>query len=194
MQNEASRNQTFSSLPNLLQFMQDHFLVCTHCLIWQYKTHRVKLTIRLYVWISVYIVQFGSNHATERQRTGPDGCLYSFDNGSQDGVNVAPKICHFWNNAKCCQNFWSYQKIIQSKAIQNLISHKNLTWRICSSPPLVELDASKNLPFPFQSIIFKNWKMFDAPSSTPGGDTDMRHWVFVGNLILDNFYLKHFSI
>ncbi len=99
MQNEASRHQTFSSLPNFIRFMQNCFLVDTHCLIWQFQTHHVKLTLRLYVWTSPYIGQFGSNHATERRRIGPDGCLCCSDNASQDGDSVAPKVCNFWNNA-----------------------------------------------------------------------------------------------
>ncbi len=80
----------FSNLSNLIQFMQDRFLVYPHSLIWQFQTHHVELTIRLYVWTSPYTGQFSSNHATERQRTGPDGCLCCFDNTSQDGDSVAP--------------------------------------------------------------------------------------------------------
>ncbi len=52
--------------------------------------------------------------------------------------------------------------------------------------------ASKNLPFPFQCIIFQKGQMFDAPSSSPGGDRDMCHWVFcrkfnIGQLLFDAF-------
>ncbi len=42
--------------------------------------------------------------------------------------------------------------------------------------------------------IFETWQSLESPSSTPGGETRAPTEFFVGNLILNNFYLKHFSI
>ncbi len=52
-------------------------------------------------------------------------------------------------------------------------------------PPVMELGGSKDLPFPFQCIIFQKWQMFDVPTSTPGGYASTEF--FAVNLILDNF-------
>ncbi len=41
-------------------------------------------------------------------------------------------------------------------------------------------------------IIFLNRKSLEPTTFTPGGDTDMYPWVFIGNLILKYFCLKNF--
>ncbi len=50
------------------------------------------------------------------------------------------------------------------------------------------------LSFPFKYIMkFQNWKSLEPPSSTPEGIKHMRPLTFfLGNLILNNFYLKYF--
>ncbi len=56
---------------------------------------------------------------------------------------------------------------------------------MCLSPPVVELEDSKDLPFLKYHAPEWEWQIFGA---------SVLHKVFVGNLILDNFWLKHFSI
>ncbi len=73
------------------------------------------------------------------------------------------------------------------------MSYKSLSERICLSPLVV---APKICHSYTSALYFKNSKSLEAPSSTTGRD-----WhalppskIFVENWILDNFWLKYFSI
>ncbi len=68
------------------------------------------------------------------------------------------------------QRYWDYMFISPNK------SYVLQRFAICS----------KDLPFPIQCIIFQKLQIFGTPSSYAFGD------VFKENLILDNFWLKHF--
>ncbi len=72
----------------------------------------------------------------------------------------------------------------------------------------VSVILARSHPVPFLAIsnsqkasslslhyIFQTWQSSESPNSTPEGDRDTHHIkFFIGNLILNNFNLKHFSI
>ncbi len=98
------------------------------------------------------------------------------------------KKIRFW--AKGCRNYRLYQKIVQIKIVQNWISHKKVSGRVCLSLPSVAKGLQRLICLKYHNvlkwetlfqynIIFETYHSIESPSSTPGRDWHVHPLTFL---------------
>ncbi len=80
--------------------------------------------------------------------------------------------------------------MLQIKVVQNLIFYKKVTGRIILSPLGVELGGLLQSQY---IIIFQTWQSFKTLVPLQEEIDICAYCFFVGNLILNNFYLKNYT-